>query len=61
MAVALSSLLADERKMKSTIDLELLCMLCAKLLQLCPTFCDPMHCSLPGSSVHEILHVRILE
>ena len=27
-------------------------MLCAKSLQLCPTFCDLMHCSPPGSSVH---------
>ena len=25
---------------------------CAKSLQLCPTLCDPMDCSLPGSSVH---------
>ena len=25
----------------------------AKSLQLCPTLCDPMDCSLPGSSVHE--------
>ena len=24
----------------------------AKLLQLCPTLCDPMDCSLPGSSVY---------
>jgi len=23
--------------------------------QLCPTLCDPMDCSPPGSSVHEIL------
>ena len=23
--------------------------------QLCPTLCDPMDCSLPGSSVHGIL------
>ena len=29
--------------------------------QLCPTLCDPMDCSLPWSSVHEILQVRILE
>ena len=29
--------------------------------QLCPTFCDPMDCSLPGSSVHGILQARILE
>ena len=26
--------------------------LCAKLLQSCPTLCDPMDCSQPGSSVH---------
>ena len=29
--------------------------------QSCPIFCDPMDCSLPGSSVHEILQTRILE
>ena len=29
--------------------------------QSCPTLCDPMDCSLPGSSVHGILQVRILE
>ena len=28
----------------------------AKLLQLCPTVCDPMDCSPLGSSVHGILH-----
>ena len=33
----------------------------AKSLQLCPTLCCPMDCSLPGSSVHGILQVRILE
>ena len=37
----------------------LLC--CAKLLQLCLTLCDPMDCTLPGSSVHGILQKRILE
>ena len=26
--------------------------LCAKVLQLCLALCDPMDCSLPGSSVH---------
>ena len=26
-----------------------------------PTLCDPMNCSLPGSSVHGILQARILE
>ena len=32
----------------------------AKLLQSCPTLCNPMGCSLPGSSVHGILQARIL-
>ena len=35
--------------------------LCAKLLQLCPAFCDPIDCSPLGSSVHGILQARILE
>ena len=29
--------------------------------QLCPTLCDPMDCSPPGSFVHGILQARILE
>ena len=33
----------------------------AKLLQSCPTLCDPMDCSLPGFSVHGVLQARILE
>ena len=33
---------------------------CAKLLQ-CPTPCDPMNYSLPGSSVRGILQARMLE
>ena len=33
----------------------------AKSLQLCPTLCDPMDSSLPGSSVHGILQAGILE
>ena len=27
--------------------------------QLCPTLCNPMDCSLLGSSVHEIFQVRM--
>ena len=30
------------------------------ITQLCPTLCDPMDCSLPGSSVHGISQARIL-
>ena len=37
-----------------------LCM-CAKSLQLCPTLCDSMDCSPPGSSVHGILQAGMLE
>ena len=33
----------------------------AKSLQTCPTLCDPMACSLPGSSVHGILQARIFD
>ena len=38
----------------------LCCMLCL-VAQLCQTLCNPMDCSPPGSSVHEIFHARILE
>ena len=34
---------------------------CAKSLQSCPTLCNPMDYSPPGSSVHVILQARILE
>ena len=33
----------------------------SEVVQSCPTLCDPMACSLPGSSVHGILQTRILE
>ena len=33
----------------------------AKSFQQCPTLYNPTDCSLPGSSVHEILQARILE
>ena len=34
---------------------------CVLVTQSCPSICDPMDCSLPGSSVHWILQARILE
>ena len=40
------------------LDLTLMFVLVA---QSCPTLCDPIDCSLPGSSVHGILQARILE
>ena len=33
----------------------------SEVAQSCPTLCDPMVCSLPGSSVHGILQARVLE
>ena len=33
----------------------------AKSLQSCPTLCDPVDCSPPGSSIHGILQARILQ
>ena len=33
----------------------------SEVAQSCPTFCDPMNCSLPGSSIHGIFQARILE
>ena len=33
----------------------------SEVAQLCPTPSDPMDCSLPGSSIHEILQARVLE
>jgi len=37
------------------------CMYIAKLLQACPTLCEPMDCCQPGSYVREILQTSILE
>ena len=33
----------------------------SEVAQSCPTLCDPMDCSLLGSSIHGIFQVRILE
>ena len=33
----------------------------SELAQSCPTLCDPMDCSLPGSSVNGIFQARVLE
>ena len=34
---------------------------CHSVTQLCPTLCDPMDCSLPGSFVHAVSQARTLE
>ena len=33
----------------------------SEVAQSCPILCDPMDCSLPGSSVHGIFKARVLE
>ena len=33
----------------------------SEVAQSCLTLCDPMDCSLPGSSIHGILQARVLE
>ena len=33
----------------------------SEIAQSCPTLCDPMDCSLPGSSAHGIFQARVLE
>ena len=33
----------------------------SEVTQSCPTLCDPVECSLPGSSVHGIFQARVLE
>ena len=33
----------------------------SEVAQSCPTLCNPMDCSLPGSSVHGIFQARALE
>ena len=38
-----------------------LCAAAAKSLQSCPTLCDPIDGSPPGSSAHGILQARTLE
>ena len=40
---------------------ELITFAVAASLQSCPTLCNPMDCSLPGSSVHGIFQARVLE
>ena len=36
-------------------------LVCVLVAQSCLTLCDPMDCSLPGSSVHGTLQARMVE
>ena len=33
----------------------------SEVAQSCPTLCDPMNCSPPGSSIHGVFQARVLE
>ena len=47
---------------KSEMGPHIVCMcVCVLVAQSCLILCDPVDCSLPGSSVHGILQARILE
>ena len=50
-------MITETRKSKDNLEMKVKVL----VTQLCPTLRDPMHCSLPGSSVHGILQARILE
>ena len=43
------------------VDVPCLCRHVCSVTQSCPTLCDPLDCSLPGSAVHGILQARMLE
>ena len=54
----------DAFKMKQTVSVTIgpfWIKVKVKVAKFCPTFCDPMDCSLPGSSVCGILQASILE
>ena len=50
-----------EKTGRQRIYLIMYVCVCVKSLQLCQTLCEPVDCSLPGSSVHEIFQATILE
>ena len=48
-------------QLKVNLDLNAAAAAAAKSLQSCPTLCNPIDDSPPGSSVHGILQARVLE
>ena len=57
----LTSKPARESVLLQSAKIELYMRVCAKLIQLCLTLCDPVDCSPPDSSVHGILQAGIPE
>ena len=60
LAGTLSSVLENGLS-RLTIKSAFVCMCAYSFAQLCPTLCDPMDCSPPGSSVHGVSQATILE
>ena len=52
---------ANEFCPEKQLELKYVAAAAAKPLQSCPTLCNPIDSSPPGSSVHGILQARILE
>ena len=57
---------ADDTTLKAESEEELKSLLMkvkseSEVPQSCPTLCDPMDCSLPGSSTHGVSQARVLE
>ena len=59
--LSVSQELIPRKFLSSCLSHALIIMPVSKVAQLCPTHCDPMDCSLPGSSIHGIFQVRVLE
>ena len=57
----LNQIKLNENTFKTDHGLTLYLCVCAKLLQLYPTLCDSMDCSLTGSIIQGIISARILE
>ena len=57
-AIALQNAIA---KQALKVSINTFCLKVSEVTQWCLTLCDPMDCSLPGSSVHGIFQARILE
>ena len=56
-----SAVTLEPKKIKSVPVPKIIPIEWVKVAQSCPTLCNPMDCSLPGSSVHRILQARILK
>ena len=55
--LSVSQELIPRKFLSSCLSHALNIMPVSKVAQLCPTHCDPMDCSLPGSSIHGIFQV----